>query len=74
MLPSAYWLSAYPLSHPQEQTHGARGSCFSNQRPQQGQCRVQACRCPQPGGLPWGSLTRSGLWHRTIQPPPRFWC
>jgi hypothetical protein len=36
----------YPLSHPQEQTQGAEGSCFVNQRPQQGQCLVQACRCP----------------------------
>ena len=51
----------YPLSHPQEQTQGAIGSCFVNQRPQQGQCLVQALRCPRPTGLQLGSLTRSCL-------------
>jgi hypothetical protein len=36
--------SLYQPCQPQEQTHGARGSCFFSHRPQQGQCLVQAVR------------------------------
>jgi len=64
--PSFCWLYSYPLNHPQEQDQGVVGSCFFNQRPQHGQCLVQAWHCPPAAYLPLKELTRSCLQHSTV--------
>jgi hypothetical protein len=52
---------------------GTLGFCFINQRPQQGQCLVQICRAPQSSNPPRNNLTRSSLYHSTIQAPHLYW-